>query len=204
MGVVQDVRHFPVLTGEKIILRAREARDVAVLDVGLYNDVTTRSRADSRPWRPMPPGSVMSPYAPTDPSDEVAMFSIVERSSGDLAGEALLWGIDLHSRGAHVGLALLPPFRGRRLASDVLGVLAWYGFTVRGLHRLQIETLASNTAMLNAARRAGFAHEGTLSESAWVLGDYVDEVVLGLVADRAAPSQHSQHQAPLTLPGVGE
>jgi RimJ/RimL family protein N-acetyltransferase len=46
---------------------------------------------------------------------------------------------------------------------------------------LQIETLASNTAMLNAARRAGFVHEGTLSESAWVLGDYVDEVVLGLV-----------------------
>jgi RimJ/RimL family protein N-acetyltransferase len=193
-----------VLTGEKVLLRAREASDVAVLDTGLYNDVTTRSRADSRPWRPMPPGSATSPYAPTDPSDEVAMFSIVERSSGDLAGEALLWGIDLHRRGAHVGLALLPPFRGRRLASDVLGVLAWYAFTVRGLHRLQIETLASNEAMLNAARRAGFAHEGTLRESAWVLGDYVDEVVLGLVADRTASGRQSHTSGSATQPGVGE
>jgi RimJ/RimL family protein N-acetyltransferase len=178
-----------VLTGENVILRAREASDVAVLDAGLYNDVTTRSRADSRPWRPMPPGSAMSPYAPTDPSDEVAMFSIVERSSGDLAGEALLWGIDLHSRRAHVGLALLPEFRGRGLAGDVLGVLAWYGFTVRGLHRLQMETLATNTPMLKAAQRAGFSQEGTLRESAWVLGEYVDEVVLGLVARRTEPSQ---------------
>jgi RimJ/RimL family protein N-acetyltransferase len=112
------------------------------------------------------------------------MFSIVERSSGELAGEAVLWGIDLHSRRAHVGLALLPAFRGRGLAGDVLGALAWYGFTVRGLHRLQMETLATNTAMLHAARRAGFVHEGTLRESAWVLGEYVDEVVLGLIADR--------------------
>jgi len=173
-----------VLTGEKVVLRARDASDVVVLDEGLYNDVATRSRADSRPWRPLPPGSPMSPYAPSDPSDEVAMFSIVERSSGELAGEAVLWGIDLHSRRAHVGLALLPAFRGRGLAGDVLGALAWYGFTVRGLHRLQMETLATNTAMLHAARRAGFVLEGTLRESAWVLGEYVDEVVLGLVADR--------------------
>jgi RimJ/RimL family protein N-acetyltransferase len=68
------------------------------------------------------------------------------------------------------------------LGTDVVKVLCWYGFAARGLHRLQIETLADNAAMMRAATRAGFVSEGTLRRSAWVNGDFVDEVVLGLLA----------------------
>ncbi len=59
--------------------------------------------------------------------------------------------------------------------------------SVRGLHRLQIETLADNTAMITAATRAGFSVEGTLRRSAWVYGAFVDLVVLGLLAEEWAP-----------------
>jgi RimJ/RimL family protein N-acetyltransferase len=62
-----------------------------------------------------------------------------------------------------------------------------YGFAVRGLHRLQADTLASNTAMIRAAARAGFVHEGRLRQAARVSGDFADEVILGiLAADRAS------------------
>ena len=57
-----------------------------------------------------------------------------------------------------------------------------YGFAVRGLHRLQVDTLASNTAMIRAAARAGFVHEGTLRRAAWVNGEFADEVILGMLA----------------------
>jgi hypothetical protein len=43
---------------------------------------------------------------------------------------------------------------------------------------LQVDTLASSTAMIRAASRAGFAHEGTLRQAAWVNGEFADEVVL--------------------------
>jgi RimJ/RimL family protein N-acetyltransferase len=36
--------------------------------------------------------------------------------------------------------------------------------------------------MIAAASRAGFAREGTLRHSAWVNGDFTDEVILGLLA----------------------
>ena len=98
----------PVIRGERIGLRARHEGDVPVLHSELYDDVPTRSRADSRPWRPIPPGSDHSPFAVTGPSDQAACFSVVELDSQELVGEALLWRIDTHNRTAHIGIALRP------------------------------------------------------------------------------------------------
>jgi RimJ/RimL family protein N-acetyltransferase len=171
-----------MLRGRKIGLRARQQGDVAVLHAELYEDVATRSRADSHPWRPIPAESAASPFAPGDTDDAAACFSVVELASGELAGDALLWGIDLHNRAAHVGLSLRPTFRGRGLGTDVVCVLCSYGFTIRGLHRLQVDTLADNAAMIRAASRAGFVEEGRLRRSAWVSGEFADEVILGMLA----------------------
>jgi RimJ/RimL family protein N-acetyltransferase len=171
-----------MLRGDKVGLRARHETDVPVLQSELYDDVATRSRADSRPWRPVSPGSSASPYRIADPTDDVACFSAVELSGNELAGEALLWGIDSHNRTAHLGISLRPAFRGRGLGTDVVRVLCTYGFAIRGLQRLQVETLADNTGMIAAATRVGFAREGILRRSAWVNGDFADEVILGLLA----------------------
>ncbi len=177
-----------MLDGDMVRLRARLTADVDVLHTELYDDVTTRSRADSRPWQPVGADATNSPYAVPALAPGEAVFSVVERSSDDLAGAALLWGIDLHNRLAHIGIALRPAFRGRRLSLDVVRVLCRYGFVVRGLHRLQIETLADNAAMIRSAQRAGFVLEGNLRKNAWVMGAFVDEVVLGLLADDWAES----------------
>lgn len=158
-----------------------------VLHTGLHEDIATKSRSDRRPWRPIPSGSPRSPYAVADPADDAACFSVVELASGDLAGEAVLWAIDTHNRSAHLGIALLPAFRGRGLGTDVVRVLCEYGFAVLGLRRLQVDTLADNAAMIAAAVRAGFTVEGTLRRSAWVYGEFADEVVLGLLAGEWAP-----------------
>jgi RimJ/RimL family protein N-acetyltransferase len=71
-------------------------------------------------------------------------------------------------------------------------VLCAYGFTVRGLHRLQFETLADNTSMIRAASRAGFVQEGTLRRAAWVNGEFVDEVIFGLLAENWNSGAHQR------------
>jgi len=170
-----------MLRAGQVGLRARDEADVAVLHAELYEDIATRMQADSRPWRPIPAGSAASPYAVSEPSDDHDVFSVVELASGELAGEALLWAIDVHNRMAHLGVSLRPAFRGRGLGTDVVLALCRYGFTVRGLHRLQVDTLASNTAMIRAAVQAGFVPEGRLRQAAWVGGGFADEVILGLL-----------------------
>src|SRR4029077_17188521 len=181
-----------MLCAGKVGLRARDEADVAVLHAELYEDIATYMIADSRPWRPLSAGSPASPYAIGERGDDLALFSVVElapdelargeSASGELAGAALLWAIDLHNPAAPLGVSLRPSFRGRGLGSDVVLALCEYGFSVRGLHRLQVDTLASNAAMIRAAERAGFTLEGTLRRAGWVNGDFADEVILGLLA----------------------
>jgi RimJ/RimL family protein N-acetyltransferase len=170
-----------MLTGEKVGLRARHEEDIPVLRAQLFDDVVNTARAEGRPWRPI--------TDPKDPrlmadakDDKLVQFSVVELESGTLVGTATLWGIDTHNRSAHIGLGLLPSCRGKGYGTDVVAVLCHYGFVVRGLQRLQIETLSDNAAMLRSAERNGFVREGVLRSSAWVMGEFLDQVVLGLLA----------------------
>jgi RimJ/RimL family protein N-acetyltransferase len=111
-----------------------------------------------------------------------ACFSVVDLATGELAGDAVLWGVDSHNRLGHVGISLRPSARGRGLGTDTVRVLCRYGFAIRGLNRLQAETLADNTAMIRAATQAGFTREGVLRQGAWVNGTFADEVILGQLA----------------------
>ena len=172
-------------------LRALQDSDIEVFEAELLNDAETRMRSDSRPWRPIAPGSADSPYRGSGPRgdySETVKFSAVELATGELAGDALLWGIDLHNRNAHLGISLRPTFRGKHLGTDIVRVLCHYGFVIRGLHRLQVDTLADNYAMIGAATRVGFVLEGTLRQFAWVNGSFADEVILSLLATEWRPA----------------
>ncbi|MEU4653795.1 GNAT family protein [Streptomyces sp. NPDC023723] len=182
-----------MLTGNRIGLRARHEDDVPILHAELHDDVTNQARASGKPWRPVTATSRHGQFAVDDDRvDEGHVpFSVVELDGGTLLGSANLWGVDTHNRTAHLGLGLLPSCRGKGYGTDVVAVLCHYGFTVRGLHRLQIETLSDNTPMLRAAERNGFVREGVLRSSAWVMGEFLDEVVLGLLAEDWKP--HPEH-----------
>jgi RimJ/RimL family protein N-acetyltransferase len=179
-----------MLNGELIGLRARAAEDVEILHAELYEDVATRVRADTRAWVPIPVGSASPYWVPglgAEPSAAQAVgaaaFSAVELATGGLVGEAQLWAIDLQNRSAHIAISLRPAFRGRGFGVDVVRILCRYGFQVRGLHRLQLETLGDNHAMMAVAEKLGFTREGLARGSSWVNGRFCDDVIFGLLAD---------------------
>ncbi|MFF3215353.1 GNAT family N-acetyltransferase [Streptomyces sp. NPDC002886] len=176
-----------MLKGNTVGLRARHEDDIPVLHAGLHDDVAGASRATGQPWRPLMAGSKALPFLVDDSAPGHVPFSVVDLESGALVGTATLWGLDNHNRSGHVGLGLLPSARGKGYGTDVVAVLCHYGFVVRGLHRLQIETLADNEPMLRSAERNGFVREGVLRSSAWVMGEFLDEVLLGLLAKDWAP-----------------
>jgi RimJ/RimL family protein N-acetyltransferase len=172
-----------MLCGELVVLRARREDDARILHAELYEDTDTLVRSDHRPWVPVPfgPGSPHWPGEEAPSAADAAVFAVTELATGGLAGEALLWGLDLHNRSAHLGLALRPACRGRGLGGDTVRMLCRYGFAIRGLHRLQLETLPDNHAMMAAAERAGFTREGVTRGSSWVNGRWMDDVIFGLL-----------------------
>ena len=171
-----------MLRGSRVVLRRRLESDVAVLEAALRDDVATWSRIQSGPWYPVTLGETTI-FAVTEPSDKFARFTVADPGTDEVLGHAALWGVDRHNGAAHVGMSLLEGSRGKGLGTEVVDLLCAYGFETLGLHRLALETLADNAAMVTVAVRAGFRHEGTLRETAWLEGAYRDEVLYGLLVE---------------------
>jgi RimJ/RimL family protein N-acetyltransferase len=171
-----------MLRGELVGLRARSEADVPILHAAFYDDIASWSRTNTKPWMPIAADSADSPFAVGGSDHDVARFSVVTLADDQLVGGALLWGIDTHSRTAHLGISLLPEVQGRGLGAETVRLLCRYGFVVRGFRRLQLETLVDNAAMIATAKAVGFELEGTLREAAYVEGQIIDEVIYGLLA----------------------
>ena len=190
-----------MLRGELTGLRALTDADIEIFETELHTEVETRIRATGQPWVPITPGAADSPYRKAEDRAVVVRFAVIELATGDLAGEAVMSGIDLHNRRAEIGLVLRPACRGRHLGTDVVRVLCHYGFSVRGLHRIQITTLADNQAMIAAAVRAGFVLEGTMRETAWLDGAFADGVMFSQLASEWLARPAADHAGP-TIPST--
>jgi len=65
---------------------------------------------------------------------------------------------------------------------DAIEVICRFGFEIRGLERLSLETLEVNAPMRATATACGFVEEGRLRSAAWHLGRRVDEMLYGLLS----------------------
>ncbi|MEU8382719.1 GNAT family protein [Streptosporangium sp. NPDC048865] len=167
--------------GDRVLLRAMTKEDVVALH-RLNDEVETAAGATTAPWVPETVEQVVAHYEGRKPDPANVGFAIRSLSSGDLLGSGSVWGIDTLSRNGHLGISLLPEARGHGYAPDALRLLCDYAFRIRGLNRLGLETLVTNSAMIAAAEKTGFRREGTLRENAWVAGSFVDEALFGLLA----------------------
>jgi len=179
-----------VLAGEKVLLRAVERADVETL-AGWDDSHDTWPEVNWHPYKPRTTADVLAEYdagstdSPYRASDKSVPFAVVV--DGELVGCVTLWGIDLHNRRAHLGIGLGPEHRGKGYGTDACRALLHYAFVDRGLHRVQLETLATNEAGLRAYRAAGFVEEGRTRESGWVRGGFVDEVIMSVLAHEWPP-----------------
>lgn len=169
-----------MLHGEQVTLRKVRQDELPTVYAWRY-DVDTWLLTEIEPYVvPTFERFVADWTAPS--ADAEPTFGI--EADGRLVGTCSLWGLDLHNRFAHVGMAVgSAEHRGQGAGRDALAVITDYGFRLRGLHRLQLETLSVNEAMVRTALSVGYQEEGRLRDKAWVAGRFTDEVVFGLLAE---------------------
>lgn len=167
-----------MLTGDRVVLRPTRPEDYPTLYEWRV-DVPTWTEMSSSPVWPLTLADFGEFYDRMVRGKEAAEFAI--DVDGELVGRCGMFGVDELSRHAEVGISFGPGHRGKGYGRDAIRVLLRYGFAHRNLHRVWLETTATNVAAVRAYTAAGFVEEGRLREHAWVDGRYVDVVRMAVL-----------------------
>jgi RimJ/RimL family protein N-acetyltransferase len=117
-----------------------------------------------------------------------ATWTAVDLETGSLVGNVSLFAIDTDDLVAKIGYRVHPDARGRGVARQMVDAVTRWGFTERGLARVQLEHAVPNLPSCRVAVAAGFVLEGTARSAYAVPGDGREDCHLhGRLATDPAP-----------------
>jgi RimJ/RimL family protein N-acetyltransferase len=117
-----------------------------------------------------------------------ADLAIVDAATGEMAGGCALVYDEPATGQAMIGYSLLPAWRGRGLATRVVGLLAGWAVGAVGLDRLWAGTRPDNVASQRVLEKVGFRREGLMrGRLPGPDGSRLDSVLFGLLAGDVDP-----------------
>jgi RimJ/RimL family protein N-acetyltransferase len=170
----------PTLTGELVLLRPVEVRDAAgLLAVDPETERLTGSHRDTE----FTLANLESWYATRAGHHDRLDLSIIERASGEWAGEAVLNELDPLNESCGFRILLQGPrFYGRGLGTEAARLIIDYAVTVAGVHRIELQVYNFNPRARRVYEKLGFALEGTRRDALRWDGEWVDCHIMGLLA----------------------
>jgi RimJ/RimL family protein N-acetyltransferase len=121
-------------------------------------------------------------------SSDPLFFAVVEEQSGQAAGMASYLNIVPANGSIEIGhIWFAPPLQRTRAATEAIYLMSRHAFDDLGYRRLEWKCNALNEASMRAARRFGFAYEGTFRQHMVVKGRNRDTAWFALL-DREWPA----------------
>ncbi|HEX5505043.1 MAG TPA: GNAT family protein [Thermomicrobiales bacterium] len=115
--------------------------------------------------------------------NDVVDFTIYEKSAARPIGYATLESIDYLSRTATLGLLIgEKDCWGKGYGTEVSGLMLDYGFTLLGLHNINLTVYAYNKRGIHAYTRAGFRETGRRREAVRFGGRAYDLIYMDCLA----------------------
>jgi RimJ/RimL family protein N-acetyltransferase len=182
-----------VFANDRVRLRPAVASDAEPL-YAIMADPVTHLIADDRPFLPQSLPSYLAVLEKqiADQAEAKDVSFVAETvADGMFVGYASVWGFNDFNRYAHLGITIAEAVRGQGYGRDVVSLLCRYGFRMRNLRRLEMETLASNTAMRRTAEACGFVQEGVQRGRDYDGNGYADLVLYGLLRSEWSPTAAS-------------
>ena len=171
---------FPVLTTDRLILRAFTLADIPAL-VGLAGAwAVARTTTVPHPYTEAHAREWLATQPSAFAKRERAIWAIAHRSEGTLMG-----AIELRFRSArHVGELgywLGVSYWGQGIMTEAARAVLAYGFQEGGLYRIQARHWHTNPASGRVMEKIGMTYEGTLRAAAFRWGEYLDVLVYAVL-----------------------
>jgi RimJ/RimL family protein N-acetyltransferase len=180
MTLKTDFATKPTLEGSLVVLRPVAAADAAGLLA--IDPETERLTGSHRAAGFFTLENVESWYATRASHADRLDLSIIERSSGQWAGEVVLNELDVQNESCGFRIALQGPrFYGRGLGTEAARLIIGYAFGAVGVHRIGLEVYDFNPRARHVYEKLGFVPEGTMRDALRWDGQWVDCHVMGLL-----------------------
>jgi RimJ/RimL family protein N-acetyltransferase len=181
--MAQDKR--PVLTDGTVTLRPATLDDVAArLALGNSQELHRLFGGDPRQFREITPEAAAA-WVNAQINDSHAW--IITHSDA-LVGSVRLHSINHADLRANLAIGILDTtLLGQGIGPRAMRLLATHAFAEMGLHRLTTRVLADNARAIAAYEKVGFVQEGRERQSARIGDQWLDDVIMGLLASEFVP-----------------
>ena len=173
---------FP-LTTERLTLRPYVADDLAALhEMFGHEDVCRYLR-----WEPMDLEAARTllerrvKQTGFGTPGEGLLLAAEERATSRMIGEFMLQLTDADSHQGEIGWSFHPDAQGRGFATEGARAMLRLGFEELGLHRIEAEADARNTASLRLMARLGMRQEAHFVEDELLKGEWTDTIVCAML-----------------------
>ncbi|MEU5534457.1 GNAT family protein [Streptomyces sp. NPDC020362] len=178
---VPGFRFKPTLDGDLVLLRPVAVDDLAAL-MPMFQDAQTTRLTGSHGEDEPDEGRLRAWYSTRADQDDRLDLAVVEKATEDVAGEAVLNEWDADNKSCSFRIAFAPGAQGRGLGTEATRLIVGYGFERLGLHRISLEVYAFNPRALRVYEKVGFVREGVLRDALLWEGEWVDAVVMSILA----------------------
>jgi RimJ/RimL family protein N-acetyltransferase len=176
-----DFLSKPTLRGEQVLLRPVTVDDVPAL-MPIFRDAETSRltgiHGDGEPDE----ARIRTWYDTRRDQDDRLDLAVVEQTTGNVVGEAVLNEWDPGNESCSFRICLVPGTYGHGLGTEATRLIVGYGFEKLGLHRVSLEVYAFNPRARRAYEKAGFVAEGVLRDALLWEGKRVDATVMSILA----------------------
>ncbi|MGC1185450.1 MAG: GNAT family protein [Candidatus Dormiibacterota bacterium] len=182
----------PTLEGELVLLRPVRESDVSGLGgmdaetLRLTGSQRTHSLEVLRDWY----------RTRADHQDRVDL-SIIEKATGEWAGEVVLNDLNPENRSCGFRIALAGArYFDRGLGTEATTLILGHAFESVGVHRVELDVYAFNPRARHVYEKVGFVYEGTKRQALLWEGTWVDAEVMAMLEQEWSQRRASSGPAP--------
>lgn len=175
------MENYPVLTGEKVILRPITDADTDSI-VRWRNTPSVRNNFIFR--QTFTPEMHRNWLKTKVEPGLVVQYIIEDKAAGTPVGSVYYRDIDHDFNSAEYGIFIgEESARGKGFGTETARLFTEFGFATLGLHRISLRVLAENTPARRSYAAAGFVEEGTFRDMVRLDGAYRDVVFMAKIAE---------------------
>ena len=180
---VKRIMHAPVIITKRLTLARLTADDADTLYA--YRSDPSVSRYQN--WVPTAPEDVIQfiesqERVVFDTPGTWYQFAIRLRESDRMVGDLGMRFPDEDARQVEIGINIAPSEQRKGYGTEAVRGALGYVLGVLGKHRVFASVDPSNTASISLLKRVGMRQEAHFRESLWIRGEWVDDVVFGILS----------------------